>query len=575
MRRNEADAATKLIRNLATNPNMEASSGTVNVRTNLCVNPNAETAIFSTAGSGAGTASADTAIKFSGTQSTKYVWTSGQWGFQHAGGAISVTASTIYKISLYCYVQSGQLPAFSASDSGYALSAAFTTQPSATGSWQRVDLTYTTGASQTTLLIFGLVTAASTFNVDAILVEKSSTLDPYFDGATSAGGGFTYVWAGTANASQSYQQAPGIATWLNQWFGASGGSGVIYQMAGQGVAGACVRKVFVTASTGSPMDTGISSPATPVIANLPYTFSMAVRASINQYFTAYIIWLDGASAVISTSPATINTSTFVTANIYTRVSVTGTAPANAVTAKFVIGPYVSAQPMPAGSWYDFDRALIVQTSALQLYFDGASPFCKWEGAANASISVGYPQQLVDLAGTPIYDGINVAQLTDIALPSGQPVTIYSVQSMPNDTNIPGMWELTNASGNWSASIGVARLIAISGQTRLDVMKTTSAGVLTSVAGTVSNLNVYAVAHDGPVSGVDYQINNGATTAVAVDATFRAVTAGSTLRVGSRDGLSQSTVVTTKRLVIYQGKHSLITRAAISRWLGSKYGVTVA
>ena len=220
-------AAGIVRRNLATNPSFETTTGTVNVRTNLytnpsfeslaaavatrtnlCTNPSSETMALGTAGAGSGTATLDNTLAYVGTQSTKYVWTSGGWGFKTNPATITVSASTTYALSLYCYVQSGAMPSFIACDAAYTNASNFTVQPTSTGSWQRCTLIYTTGASQTTLMLYSQVTAASTFNVDAILIEQMPVVLPYFDGSTAAGNDFTYGWSGAAHASTSVQQAP-------------------------------------------------------------------------------------------------------------------------------------------------------------------------------------------------------------------------------------------------------------------------------------------------------------------------------------------------------------------------------
>lgn len=50
---------------------------------------------------------------------------------------------------------------------------------------------------------------------DVVLVEGPYT-DGYFDGNTAAAGDFSYAWAGTANASQSYQKAIGLSAWTKE-----------------------------------------------------------------------------------------------------------------------------------------------------------------------------------------------------------------------------------------------------------------------------------------------------------------------------------------------------------------------
>jgi hypothetical protein len=245
------------------------------------------------------------------------------------------------------------------------------------GAVTRVSRTFTTGAGETTRLVSlaGWESASapdgSLMVVDNILIELSTLALPYFDGSTPASGDFTYVWSGTANASINHQQAPQITTWLNRWFGSSGGAGVLYQAKG-GPSGTYARKQWNVANTGATMDAGINTPMVAASANVTYTLSAWVRCSVAQNFNFYIEWRDAAGTTVLGSTGT-STSTAVAANTWTRVSVTGTSVANTMNAVFVIGPYASAQPMPAGSTIDFDNVLAEASPVVGDYFDGANP----------------------------------------------------------------------------------------------------------------------------------------------------------------------------------------------------------
>lgn len=244
------------------------------------------------------------------------------------------------------------------------------------GTLTRLSRTFVTGAGETTRLVSlaGWETATapdgSLMVVDNMLIELSTLTQGYFDGATAAAGDFTYVWAGTANASVSYMQAPGIATWLNRWFGSTGGAGVLYQAKG-GISGTYARKQWNVANTGATMDAGINTPLTAASGNISYTLSAWVRCSVAQNFNFYIEWKDVGGAVIGSTGTSAFTA--VAANTWTRVSVTGISPAATTGATFVVGPYATALPMPAGSTMDFDCVLAEATSTVKDYFDGSYP----------------------------------------------------------------------------------------------------------------------------------------------------------------------------------------------------------
>lgn len=240
----------------------------------------------------------------------------------------------------------------------------------------RVNRTFTTGAGETTRLLSlagwenADVADGTSLIIDNVLIEQGTLVQSYFDGATTAAGDFTYAWAGTANASLSYQQAPGVASWLNRWYGSTGGAGVLYQAKG-GPSGTYARKLWTKANTGAAMDTGINTGNTTAWASTTYTLSAWVRSSVAQNFNFYIEWKDGAGTVIGATPQ--NTSVAVAANTWTRVSVTGTSPSTTGMAVFVIGPYAGAQPMPEGATLDFDNVLADMYPTLRDYFDTANP----------------------------------------------------------------------------------------------------------------------------------------------------------------------------------------------------------
>lgn len=242
------------------------------------------------------------------------------------------------------------------------------------GTWTRVSATAVAPTGSVALLqpmlrVYAAHTG-TTFYVDDALIERASGLGSYFDGATTAGGDFTYAWSGTANGSWSYQQAPALTVWNNRWYGNNGGNGALYQAKG-GLSGTYARKLWTTANTGATMDAGFNTPLTAVAASTVYTFSAWVRASFGQYLNYYIDWRDAGGAVISATQ--MSTGTLVTANTWTRLSVTATSPSNATQAYFTLGPYAQAIATPYGGTLDFDNVLIEAAPAVQDYFDGANP----------------------------------------------------------------------------------------------------------------------------------------------------------------------------------------------------------
>ena len=238
--------------NLATNPNFEASSGTVNVRINNFINPSAEVDASSW-GANLATIARITTDAYSGSSSIEatYAGTAGDiWVSPTSSGLLPVVAGQPYTFSVYVKDVSTAktfqvgldwytgTPAYISSNSS-----AFVTV--STSAWTRISVT---GTAPSTATQVGFRIRANDTPItgtkarfDAALFEQSATLGNYFDGSTTASGDFTYAWSGTANASTSYQIAKGLANWGV----ATISNGVIYQSTEQkylGSASAIVKQ---------------------------------------------------------------------------------------------------------------------------------------------------------------------------------------------------------------------------------------------------------------------------------------------------------------------------------------------
>lgn len=121
------------------------------------------------------------------------------------------------------------------------------------------------------------------------------------------------------------------------------------------------------------------TPRIAVEAGKTYTGSGYVKLlDVSRTVQARISWFDGASATISQPFAA---SVVPLDGGYARVSVTGVAPANAVTAQVIIQPQAAA----AGERALVQR-LMLNEGALIDYFDGSYLNKRWSGAAHASTS---------------------------------------------------------------------------------------------------------------------------------------------------------------------------------------------
>lgn len=179
------------------------STTLVSQRTNLCTNPNFETNLTGWIGNAA-TQTRDTVIFHSGVASAKAVCdgTSGYQGHQ-AANMFSVVAGLTYTMSAWVFstvattIRIGMYSNVIGGTPEIAIAANVWTRLSRTG------VANATALVPYTIVDTGSVPVATTLYIDDVLIELSSTLNPYFDGATPPALLVTYAWTGTANASTS------------------------------------------------------------------------------------------------------------------------------------------------------------------------------------------------------------------------------------------------------------------------------------------------------------------------------------------------------------------------------------
>lgn len=369
---------------------MTSSTGAVTVRTNLYPDPSFETSSAPWwINNGPGTMAVSTEQKYLGLQSLKVVPGQENWGYHNPIQQGIITAGKTYTFSIYVYSPTAQTMCLT----NYHTPVQGPSVDVPAGQWTRLHLTQAIPAGAPSAFLSvrapNRTTILSTFYMDAYLVEESPLLGSYFDGATAAAGDFTFAWSGTANASTSVQRGTNVFGWSSRWHGSTGGTGVTYQSNDNPLDGVFQRKLWKTANTGPANDTGTGhSTRTPVVAGTTYTASIMARCSVSQRFSIFVDWHDAAGAVLSRSGPTdlgaMSTS-------FTRFAYTAIAPANAVTANIVFGPYTNATPMPAGTTLDFDQCLIEASPALGTFFDGATVAAGdftyvWSGTSHASTS---------------------------------------------------------------------------------------------------------------------------------------------------------------------------------------------
>jgi len=217
--------------NLCTNPSFENNTtGWHTFYQNSTATLSVDDAVF------AGTLTRSATRQFVGADSGKYVAKGGahssRLNVTFGEGVIyqipSVLANTTYTVSCYVYVEPGSTAQqIVVSTNGIAYLNGFGSATTATGTWQRVEATFTTGALGTSFYVgVGNVdgttsVAGDTFYVDALKIEQSSWSSiSYFDGDTTDTSTYNYTWDGTAGNSAStatplvtVAQTPSIVGW--------------------------------------------------------------------------------------------------------------------------------------------------------------------------------------------------------------------------------------------------------------------------------------------------------------------------------------------------------------------------
>lgn len=562
MRRSQRDAGNQPVRNLLTNPGAENTGASLAVRTNIVYNPRGVFLFPEYSLAGAQTITMVTGLGTNPdgiTTANRVSYTSGASnpGISFVNPSVS---GTQYTVSAWVYHET--IPTAGTQGFAQAGVASMSGPPAiAQGTWQRFSWTYTaSGTSQIGFRISAPVGNGS-FLITGVMAEISPILGTFFDGVSVAVGDFTHSWVGTANASMSYQRALSV---LNVSVNQSnlGSAFASSQWASSG--SKSLRIVPTTTSADTFAD------LTPLIA-----------AGVIKPFTTYTI--AGTKYLSAPLGGSLNTSrrfrgsnggeisfaykTPIDTNVAGPQRHVATFTTGATTAFAFLRVYNGASAGNGDAWWD--DLILVEGDYSEGFIDGTKPFSKWDGTANASTSVGYPQQLFDLAGKPSVDLTGVANTGGVAIPVGAyvPRTIYVVYDATGFTSAyqsafgygiigsKGFLHQTAAAGSSSLA------------NRFDFPGGSSNGAIVLGSGRLTRRHVAAFAFNQGLTNVLACLNGAADVSVALNP-------GS----GWDDGRASTTSGTeTKaiRALVYYGEHDRATRVAISRYLGTKYSALVA
>ena len=346
---------TSVVReNLLPNPGAERSDGTITIRTNYALHPRGTSSLQSYASAGI-TQTASVPItghpEGIGTALRVSYSTGSNPGIALLSAAVPNTTYTVSAWVLHEAIMStpGQ-PGFAQAgitSSGHEYNL---------GVWQRVSWTYTVGGS-TNLLGYRVGGQAGTgtgsFLITGMLVEKSSTLDNFFDSASVNSGDFTYL-----RGADGFHH---ITAQLPANIGNNTNASRVWQSGDISFNGSkSVRcESLHPTQTGNGLNTKIS--------NLPvgkYTFSAHVYIP-ESYGATVVIGVRGAGD----ETLYRGTSTAVSGK-WVRLSVTfDVTAATGETWMYLI----SSGPVPVGSIFFSDAYMLERADALYPYFDGSNP----------------------------------------------------------------------------------------------------------------------------------------------------------------------------------------------------------
>jgi hypothetical protein len=616
------DRWSQPVRNLATNPALITNTGgTTVIRTNLATDP-----LGSSFGSGATFAGWKNTRWFgngapSGTYArmtgqvdgpipeiTAYVrktWTSsttptsnGDTGYEHTGGTsvttttngLPITAGMTYTFSSWLRPSSAgksgsQIQVWWHDSSGAYISTSLGTGVALTaGAWTRLSLTATAPAGAVTVGVVSDIDSGTPWAQNdyldgaGLLIEVSTTLNPFLSGATPAAGDFTYNWQGTANASTSEQRAAVIPS-----TSASRSSSAGYENSKFFVFQSTAEDGKKTAKWLSPAGTpssnwrvsaiNASGPGwnyAPVKAGGRYTVMMRYRSSgwgAAQGFQIMIADGGSQNPVIGyDTTQSLNQPGWVE---YRR---TFTALMDATVNSCLYMAFPVIPQTATDGIFEIREWMLVEGEYTGDFIDGTKPLSKWDGTANASTSVGYPPQLLDLAGKPEldYSAPGTFTLNDsYGLQEGR--TFYTV--------FENLTELTSGAISSILQYGDSALNDVVANTYLQVRQDTHAAPgnqlfirRTGAQGAISTGTITAryVACWGVTStGIVFLSVNGGTRGTDPTAVQMSIP-HQKLLISTDDAMHKHF-----RTLLYRGEHDTATRTAISRYLGNKYGANVA
>jgi hypothetical protein len=221
-------------------------------------------------------------------------------------------------------------------------------------------------------------------------------------------------------------------------------------------------------------------------------------------------------------------------------------------------------------WYD--NVMLVEGEYTGDYIDGTKPFAKWDGTVDSSFSVGYPPQLLDIAGSPTLDQVGAGSTANPVVNGFTARTLYAVYEVIDTTT---SWQVPFMYGSGAPNDGFTLQTAATPSTSMsprwdfatgggDVNR----GFALGGGRNPRRVHVFAVA-----------LNQGLTVS---NMTMDGVAAGPLTTNPGTYGWPSGQLrnyslpsIRALRSMVFYTEHDAATRLAISRYLGNKYGAYVA
>lgn len=216
--------------NLQPNPTFRSTSGYVTVRTNLCSNPVGATSLtgwsmYLPGGAGTQTSVVNATYRNCVRASVSTASTSGGGNFYKTPNG-AVVGGSVYTVSAYCRTDKNNITwrphvVFYTAD-GTEITNSFTSgadkDSSTAGTWTRVAVTAIAPANAVAIscrfYTSSEVPVGTVLDVTAVLIENTTFVQPYFDGAsTTFDLNLESVWSGTVDASTSIARGKNTVDW--------------------------------------------------------------------------------------------------------------------------------------------------------------------------------------------------------------------------------------------------------------------------------------------------------------------------------------------------------------------------